>query len=112
VYKLQMGHTLIRCFISVGNDDPSRVGDAANPLLRGSQLSTDIGFGDGGLRVRELSRAHNVRNFMIPDASIAITDSVSQYVEIQPRQGQQVTSGCIQPDRYAMRLTKHKQANG
>jgi len=45
-----------------GNDDPSRVGDAANPLLRGSQLQTDIGFGDGGLRVRELSRAHNKSN--------------------------------------------------
>tara|TARA_R110002003_G_scaffold121_29_gene10894 strand:- start:1160 stop:2257 length:1098 start_codon:yes stop_codon:yes gene_type:complete len=42
-----------------GNDDPSRIGDAANPLLHGSQLATEIGFGDGGLRVRELSRAHN-----------------------------------------------------
>jgi len=45
-----------------GNDDPSRVGDAANPLLHGSQLQTEIGFGDGGLRVRELSRAHNKSN--------------------------------------------------
>ncbi|KAF2006953.1 transcription initiation factor-like protein iib [Amniculicola lignicola CBS 123094] len=42
-----------------GNDDPSRVGDAANPLLHGSQLHTEIGFGDGGLRVRELARAQN-----------------------------------------------------
>ncbi|PSN66812.1 cyclin-like protein [Corynespora cassiicola Philippines] len=42
-----------------GNDDPSRVGDAANPLLNGSQLHTEIGPGDGGLRVRELSRAQN-----------------------------------------------------
>jgi len=45
-----------------GNDDPSRIGDAANPLLHGSQLATEIGFGDGGLRVRELSRAHNKSN--------------------------------------------------
>jgi transcription initiation factor TFIIB len=45
-----------------GNDDPSRVGDAANPLLNGSQLQTEIGFGDGGLRVRELSRAQNKSN--------------------------------------------------
>jgi len=45
-----------------GNDDPSRIGDAANPLLHGSQLQTEIGFGDGGQRVRELSRAHNKSN--------------------------------------------------
>ncbi|KAH7380082.1 transcription initiation factor-like protein iib [Pyrenochaeta sp. MPI-SDFR-AT-0127] len=45
-----------------GNDDPSRIGDAANPLLHGSQLQTEIGFGDGGLRVRDLARAHNKSN--------------------------------------------------
>ncbi|KAF2661241.1 cyclin-like protein [Lophiostoma macrostomum CBS 122681] len=45
-----------------GNDDPSRVGDAANPLLNGSQLHTEIAFGDGGLRNRELSRAQNKSN--------------------------------------------------
>ncbi|KAE8827063.1 hypothetical protein CFE70_009725 [Pyrenophora teres f. teres 0-1] len=45
-----------------GNDDPSRIGDAANPLLHGSQLQTEIGFGDGGMRVRDLSRAHNKSN--------------------------------------------------
>jgi transcription initiation factor TFIIB len=45
-----------------GNDDPSRVGDAANPLLNGSQLHTEIGFGDGGMRVRELARAQNKNN--------------------------------------------------
>jgi transcription initiation factor TFIIB len=45
-----------------GNDDPSRIGDAANPLLHGSQLQTEIGFGDGGIKVRELSRAHNKSN--------------------------------------------------
>jgi transcription initiation factor TFIIB len=45
-----------------GNDDPSRIGDAANPLLHGSQLSTEIGFGDGGVKVRDLSRAHNKSN--------------------------------------------------
>jgi len=41
-----------------GSDDPSRVGNAANPLLNGSQLETSISFGDGGQRSRELSRAH------------------------------------------------------
>ncbi|KAF9873781.1 transcription initiation protein [Colletotrichum karsti] len=30
-----------------GNDDPSRVGDAVNPLLNGSQLETTIAFGEG-----------------------------------------------------------------
>lgn len=45
-----------------GNDDPSRVGDAANPLLNGSQLHTEIGFGDGGMRNRELLRAQNKSN--------------------------------------------------
>ncbi|KAI9821366.1 MAG: transcription initiation factor IIB [Thelocarpon impressellum] len=43
-----------------GNDDPSRVGDGANPLLNGSQLQTTISFGDGGSgRSRELHRAQN-----------------------------------------------------
>ncbi|KAL6706551.1 transcription initiation factor IIB [Coniothyrium glycines] len=45
-----------------GNDDPSRIGDAANPLLHGSQLQTEIGYGDGGARARDLSRAHNKSN--------------------------------------------------
>lgn len=45
-----------------GNDDPSRVGDAANPLLHGSQLQTEIAFGDGGARHRDLSRAQNKSN--------------------------------------------------
>ncbi|KAF2761432.1 transcription initiation factor IIB [Pseudovirgaria hyperparasitica] len=40
-----------------GNDDPSRVGDAANPLLHGSQLQTSIGFGDGSRAARDLNRA-------------------------------------------------------
>lgn len=40
-----------------GNDDPSRVGDAANPLLNGSQLSTNIAFGQGDARSRDLNRA-------------------------------------------------------
>src|SRR5882757_6178644 len=35
-----------------GNDDPSRVGEAANPLLNGSQLQTEISFGDGNIRSR------------------------------------------------------------
>lgn len=30
-----------------GSDDPSRVGDAGNPLLDGSQLETSIAFGEG-----------------------------------------------------------------
>ena len=41
------------------NDDPSRVGDAANPLLNGSQLETSISFGSGGRGVRDLHRAQN-----------------------------------------------------
>lgn len=45
-----------------GNDDPSRVGDAANPLLHGSQLQTEIAFGDGGVRNRDLSRTQNKSN--------------------------------------------------
>jgi len=40
-----------------GNDDPSRVGDGANPLLNGSQLQTTIAFGDGSARSRDLLRA-------------------------------------------------------
>lgn len=39
-----------------GNDDPSRVGDGANPLLNGSQLSTGIAFGDGNKIARDLNR--------------------------------------------------------
>jgi len=42
-----------------GNDDPSRVGDGANPLLNGSQLQTSIAFGDGAGRTRDLQRAQN-----------------------------------------------------
>lgn len=43
-----------------GNDDPSRVGDGANPLLNGAQLQTSISFGDGANgRSRELHRAQN-----------------------------------------------------
>ncbi|KAI9714091.1 MAG: hypothetical protein M1812_006538 [Candelaria pacifica] len=43
-----------------GNDDPSRVGDGANPLLNGSQLQTSISFGDGGSgRSRDLHRTQN-----------------------------------------------------
>lgn len=41
------------------NDDPSRVGDAANPLLNGSQLATEISFNHGDPRSRDLSRAQN-----------------------------------------------------
>jgi hypothetical protein len=39
------------------NDDPSRVGDGANPLLNGSQLATSIAYGDGS-RSHDLHRAH------------------------------------------------------
>lgn len=42
-----------------GTDDPSRVGDGANPLLNGSQLSTTIAFGDSSGRSRDLQRAQN-----------------------------------------------------
>lgn len=40
------------------NDDPSRVGDASNPLLNGDQLETQIASGGSG-RVRDLYRAQN-----------------------------------------------------
>lgn len=39
------------------NDDPSRVGDASNPLLNGNQLETSISFVAGGSKSRELQRA-------------------------------------------------------
>lgn len=42
-----------------GNDDPSRVGDGPNALLNGAQLNTNIAFGDGGMRSKELHRAQN-----------------------------------------------------
>jgi transcription initiation factor TFIIB len=42
-----------------GNDDPSRVGDGPNSLLNGAQLNTNIAFGDGGMRSKELHRAQN-----------------------------------------------------
>ncbi|KAI9050851.1 hypothetical protein LZ554_004970 [Drepanopeziza brunnea f. sp. 'monogermtubi'] len=42
-----------------GNDDPSRVGDGANPLLNGSQLTTSISFQDGNSRSRDLMRTQN-----------------------------------------------------
>ncbi|KAI8150655.1 Transcription initiation factor IIB [Colletotrichum sp. SAR 10_70] len=41
-----------------GNDDPSRVGDAVNPLLNGSQLETTIAFGDGR-DSKQLARLQN-----------------------------------------------------
>ncbi|KAL8658332.1 MAG: hypothetical protein Q9226_001076 [Calogaya cf. arnoldii] len=42
------------------NDDPSRVGDGANPLLNGAQLQTDIAFVSGAsAKSRDLSRAQN-----------------------------------------------------
>lgn len=40
------------------NDDPSRVGDAMNPLLNGDQLETSIASGASG-RARDLYRAQN-----------------------------------------------------
>jgi len=43
-----------------GNDDPSRVGDGANPLLNGSQLSTSIQYTDG--RSKNLHQAHGRSN--------------------------------------------------
>jgi len=41
-----------------GNDDPSRVGEAPNTLLNGSNLQTTISFGDG-IKSRELARAQS-----------------------------------------------------
>jgi transcription initiation factor TFIIB len=45
-----------------GNDDPSRVGDAANPFLNGSQLTTEIAYAANDARTRELSRAQKHSN--------------------------------------------------
>jgi len=47
-----------------GNDDPSRVGEAASPFLNGSQLHTSIGFNNGDARSKDLNRAQskNVQN--------------------------------------------------
>ncbi|KAM3413546.1 hypothetical protein BST61_g11535 [Cercospora zeina] len=45
-----------------GNDDPSRVGDGPNALLNGAQLNTNIAFGDGGMRAKDLHRAQNKAN--------------------------------------------------
>ncbi|KAK9235517.1 cyclin-like protein [Lipomyces kononenkoae] len=43
-----------------GNDDPSRVGEALNPLLDGNQLDTMISYGAPGSNIgRELNRAQN-----------------------------------------------------
>jgi transcription initiation factor TFIIB len=43
-----------------GNDDPSRVGEAANPLLVGSQLQTSIAFDKNASgKSRDLHRAQN-----------------------------------------------------
>lgn len=43
-----------------GNDDPSRVGEAANPLLVGSQLQTTIAFDKSASgKSRDLHRAQN-----------------------------------------------------
>ena len=41
-----------------GTDDPSRVGDGANPFLNGSQLETSISYTPGGAG-RDLARAQN-----------------------------------------------------
>ena len=40
------------------NDDPSRVGDAPNLLLKGDQLTTEVAMGDGKLS-KDLRRAQN-----------------------------------------------------
>lgn len=46
-----------------GNDDPSRVGDATNPLLDGSQLDTIVAIGAPGTNFgRDLSRIQNNSN--------------------------------------------------
>ncbi|KAI9762156.1 MAG: hypothetical protein M4579_000636 [Chaenotheca gracillima] len=48
-----------------GSDDPSRVGDAASRLYKGSQLQTSISFGGDGAssRHRELHRAQTKSTF-------------------------------------------------
>lgn len=48
-----------RTFANDEGDDPSRVGQAANPLLEGSQLDTIIGRRDGGTGVaKDLNKVH------------------------------------------------------
>src|SRR4051812_18720807 len=48
-----------RTFANDEGDDPSRVGQAANPLLEGSQLDTIIGRRDGGSGVaKDLNKVH------------------------------------------------------
>ena len=42
-----------------GGDDPSRVGKAESALDAGGPLETDISFGDGGAKSKDLHRAHN-----------------------------------------------------
>jgi transcription initiation factor TFIIB len=42
-----------------GNDDPSRIGEAANPLLNGSQLSTNIAYSMNDPNSRDLTRAQS-----------------------------------------------------
>ena len=73
-----------------GNDDPSRVGDAANPLLNGSQLSTTIAFGDGSGRSRDLQRAQNKASFS----------------------GIGVGLSWVRPDEYALRMSLSNPISG
>ncbi|KAG9293342.1 hypothetical protein G9A89_007588 [Geosiphon pyriformis] len=59
------------------DDDPSRVGDAANPLLEGSQLNTYISQRDGGTsRAKALNRVHY--RAVSDKATITLTHAYTQ----------------------------------
>jgi len=60
-----------------GGDDPSRVGEAANPLLHGSQLHSEISFEPkGGGQSKDLMRAQNKVNE--DKNNKALTDAFTQ----------------------------------
>ena len=55
-----------------GNDDPSRVGEAADPLFTGAQLQTHIAFDKGAsARSRDLHRAQGKSSFDKNNKSLA-----------------------------------------
>ncbi|CAN6620073.1 transcription initiation factor IIB [Trichomonascus vanleenenianus] len=65
-----------------GNDDPSRVGDAGNPLLDSSQLDTMISLGAPGSTLgRELNRLQSKANDRKDTALQAAFSKISQMCE-------------------------------
>ncbi|KAK9453116.1 cyclin-like protein [Dipodascopsis uninucleata] len=68
-----------------GNSDPSRVGEAVNPLLNGSQLDTMISYGaPGNNAARELNRAqskavHDKKDTALQSAYAKISQMCERY---------------------------------